>query len=285
LSRSPGLPFPRYMADHRECEVRVPAGDLFRGQRSRLAVPGRHRGAHGDDAASGLGRKRRLEPAPLHAIAYRQVEEVHLMITLGQDRAATRLLEAAQLAVPQEAFLLALDVTQDVNPDQGPELVRWVIEGGRVRLLAAADQLVDAAVHDREQQLLLGREMVVQRGRAHAGPFPDITDGCPVVAVLRHRHDGRGQHDARPGTVDGGDGGGVSYRSGLGLAAVRGGSAPATGPAAAVGHDGAGRSLRSSPRHVFSLSDVHLLMAELSDRLRQEDGIVARPYEDITLSV
>src|SRR5689334_21949850 len=103
------------MADHRECEFRVPAGDLLRGQRSRLAVPGRHRGAHGDDAASGLGRKRRLEPAPFDAIAYRQVKEVHLMIALGQDRAAARLLEAAQLAVSQEALLLPLDVAQDMN--------------------------------------------------------------------------------------------------------------------------------------------------------------------------
>jgi hypothetical protein len=86
---------------------------------------------------------------------------VHLVVALGQDRTAARLREAAELAVSQEAFPLAIYVAQDMNPDQCPQLVRWVIERGRVRLLAAADQLVDATVHDGEQQHLLGREMVV----------------------------------------------------------------------------------------------------------------------------
>jgi hypothetical protein len=67
--------------------------------------------------------------------------------------------------------------------------------------------------------------------------------------VLRHRIDGRRKHDTRPGTVNGRDRGGVSHGGGLGLAAVRRGPAPTTGPAVTVSHDGACRSLRSSLSH------------------------------------
>jgi hypothetical protein len=157
----PGLFFPRNLAHHRQGKIRVPMGDLFRGQRSRPVVPGRHSCAHGNDAAGGLGRKLRPELTSLDTFPYHPVKVAHLAIALGEDRAAAWLVEAPQLTISEKAFLLVFYVAKDMNPDQSPEPFRRVIGCCRIRFLAAADQLVHSAVHNREQECLLGSEMVV----------------------------------------------------------------------------------------------------------------------------
>jgi hypothetical protein len=227
-------------------------GDLLRGQRARLSVPGRHRGAHCDDAAGGLGREPRPELTSFDAFLHYAVKVVHLAITLGEDRAPAWLVEAAQLAVSQEALLLVLCMANDVHADQGPELFCRVIRGSRIRILAAPDQLVHPAVHDREKERLLRRKMVVERSRAHARPLRDITDRRPVITVLRHGIDRRGEQDPRARPVEDGDRRRLPRGHGLGLAAMRRDAPPTSGIAPAARHDGACPWLGSSPSHEWS---------------------------------
>jgi len=134
---------------------------------------------------------------------------VLVFVALGEHAAQVARRQRAQLAVAQERFLAPAHVEEHVEA-HGRLQSRAVVVGRRHRVPEAVEQVVERAVEDGEQDVLLGREVVVEAGRLHPQPAGERPHRAAVIAA-RAKERGRRAQDARGGGPfrSGGDEGGA----------------------------------------------------------------------------
>ena len=135
-----------------------------------------------------------------------RLDQVGHAVTLRRDRAPVGLLEASVLTprdLRRQLRPLVVQVRCDERADDGVELIASVGAGRFDLALQARQHHVVRLVEELAQEIELAREVVVERGHAHARLGRDVPRGGPLVALPAHQRDrGPHQHDpAGPGSA------------------------------------------------------------------------------------
>ena len=95
------------------------------------------------------------------ADAEKPAEDAFVLVAAGEHQAQVGLGERAQLAVAQEGLVLAVRVEEHVEAHRRAQPRLGAVDG-RHRAAHAVEEIVERAVEDREEDVLLGREVIVE---------------------------------------------------------------------------------------------------------------------------